>query len=85
MERKEQDWQPRVQRVLQRLGERNQRAELRLGLLDPSLVLQRGYAWLTQENGRTLGRVAQATVGQRVKATLTDGAVDMTVTSSRPN
>lgn len=83
--RKKQDWQPRMQRVLQRLGERNQRAELRLGLLDPSLVLQRGYAWLTLENGQTLGRVAQVVAGQQVRATLTDGAVDMTVTSSRPN
>lgn len=83
--RKQQDWQPRVLRVLRDLHERNQRAELRLGLLDPSLVLQRGYAWLTLDSGQTLGHVAQAVVGQQVRATLTDGAVDLTVTSSGPN
>ena len=83
--RKQQDWQPRVQRMLQRLRERNQRAELRLGLLDPSLVLQRGYAWLTLENGQTLGHVAQAVAGQHVRATLADGAVDMTVSEQGQN
>jgi exodeoxyribonuclease VII large subunit len=77
--RKQQDWQPRLQRAFQGFRERNQRAELRLGLLDPSLVLQRGYAWLTMENGHTLTHCAQAVPGQRVQATLTDGPVDMTV------
>ena len=85
LSRTQQDWQPRVQRVLQALRERNQRAELRLGLLDPSLVLQRGYAWLTLDDGQTLSHVAQAAAGQHVRATLTDGAVDMTITSSRRN
>ncbi len=73
------DWPPRIQRALQGMRERGRQAELRLGLLDPSLVLQRGYAWLTLENGQTLTHVAQAVSGQRVWATLTDGAVDMTV------
>ena len=77
--RRQQDWPPRIQRALLAMRERTQRAELRLGLLDPSLVLERGYAWLTLENGQTLGRVAQAVAGQRVQATLSDGAVDMTV------
>lgn len=77
--RRQEDWAPRVQRALQGMRERSQRAGLRLGLLDPSLVLQRGYAWLSLENGQTLGRVAQAVPGQRVRATLSDGAVDMTV------
>jgi len=77
--RRQQDWPLHMQRALKTKRERSQRAELRLGLLDPSLVLQRGYAWLTLENGQTLGRVAQAVAGQRVRATLSDGAVDMTV------
>jgi exodeoxyribonuclease VII large subunit len=83
--RKWQEWPPRVQRALSRMRERGERAELRLGLLDPALVLQRGYAWLTLENGQTLGHVAQAVAGQRVRATLADGAIDMTVTGQGQN
>jgi exodeoxyribonuclease VII large subunit len=83
--RRTRDWQPRVQRALQGLQERNRRAELRLGLLDPSLVLQRGYAWLTLENGQTLTHVTQAEAGQRVRATLSDGAVDMIVNGRGQN
>jgi exodeoxyribonuclease VII large subunit len=85
LSRRQQDWQPRIQRVLQGMRERSRQAELRLGLLDPSLVLQRGYAWLTLENGQTLTHVAQAVPGQRVRATLTDGAVDMTVGAGGQN
>lgn len=83
--RRQQDWQPRIHRVLQGLRERNRHAELRLGLLDPSLVLQRGYAWLALENGQTLTHVAQAVPGQRVRATLSDGAVDLTVSGRGQN
>jgi exodeoxyribonuclease VII large subunit len=68
-----------MQRGLQRRDERLQRAALRLGLLDPTLVLQRGYAWLTNERGETITSVVQTSPGQRVQATLADGAVDLTV------
>jgi len=68
-----------MQRGLQRRDERLQRSALRLGLLDPSLVLQRGYAWLTTEQGDTITRVGQTSPGQRLRATLADGAVDLTV------
>ncbi|MEO7107252.1 MAG: exodeoxyribonuclease VII large subunit [Rhodoferax sp.] len=85
LSRRQQDWTPRILRSVQSLRERNQRAELRLGLLDPSLVLQRGYAWLTLNNGQTLGRADQAVAGQHVRATLTDGAVDLTVTATHSN
>ncbi len=85
LSRRQQDWQPRFSRALQGMQERNRHAELRLGLLDPSLVLQRGYAWLTLEDGQTLSRVSQAAAGQRVRASLTDGAVDMVVTDPCPN
>ncbi len=70
---------PAVQRALQRSQERTQRAELRLHLPDPALVLKRGYAWLTLENGHPLSSVSQAYGGQRVKASLADGTVDLTV------
>lgn len=68
-----------MQRGLQRRDERLQRAGLRLGLLDPSLVLQRGYAWLADERGATVTSVRQATPGKRLHATLADGTVDLTV------
>lgn len=56
-----------------------QRASLRLGLLDPSLVLQRGYAWLTASDGKTITSVQQTRVGQALQATLADGKLDLTV------
>jgi exodeoxyribonuclease VII large subunit len=68
-----------MQRTLSRRDERLQRAALRLGLLDPTLVLQRGYAWLTSAEGETITSVQQTHVGQLVRATLADGTVDLTV------
>lgn len=77
---------PRVnQRALQRLRERTGHMAMRLQLLDPSLVLQRGYAWLTQANGQAISSVAQVHPGQSVRATLTDGVVDMAVTDVKRN
>lgn len=64
----------------QRQDDRLQRAALRLGLLDPSLVLQRGYAWLSTAQGDTITSVSQTAPGQAVRATLSDGAVDLRVT-----
>ncbi|MFZ3219564.1 MAG: exodeoxyribonuclease VII large subunit, partial [Rhodoferax sp.] len=72
-------------RALQRQRERAARAELRLGLLDPSLVLKRGYAWLTLEDGPALVSVSQAHVGQSVRATLADGTVGLTVVNKASN
>ncbi len=56
-----------------------QQAALRLGLLDPGLVLQRGYAWLSSRDGKTITSVQQAQVGQALQATLADGKLDLTV------
>lgn len=71
-----------LQRGLQRQDERLQRAGLRLGLLDPSLVLQRGYAWLATPNGDTITSVQQTSPGQQLRATLADGTVDLQVTAA---
>lgn len=60
--------------------QRLERAALRLGLLDPHLVLQRGYAWLTDEQGHAITRVRQTQAGQALSATLADGTVDLRVT-----
>ncbi len=59
-----------------------QRASLRLGLLDPTLVLQRGYAWLTSSDGKTITSARQTRAGQALHATLADGRLDLTVTDS---
>jgi exodeoxyribonuclease VII large subunit len=67
------------QRELTVKGNRLQRAELRLGLLDPTLILQRGYAWLNSSKGETITSVKQTVGGQLVRATLADGTVDLIV------
>lgn len=66
--------------TLDAAGQRLERASLRLALLDPQLVLERGYAWLQDETGHPISRASQAWVGQPLAAILADGRVDMTVT-----
>lgn len=60
-----------------------QRAGLRLGLLDPTLVLQRGYAWLRNRDGDTVTSVRQTQVGESLRATLADGELDLTVSDPK--
>ena len=72
-----------MQQGLQRQLDRLDRAAVRLGLLDPTLVLQRGYAWLATPQGQALTSVGQMHPGQDVRATLADGSVDLTV--ARPH
>ncbi|WP_439589480.1 exodeoxyribonuclease VII large subunit [Hydrogenophaga sp.] len=67
------------QRALDRQHTRLQRAEVALGMLDPRLVLQRGYAFLTDEGGHALTRAAQAQPGQALRATLADGELGLHV------
>jgi len=52
---------------------------VRLGALDPQLVLGRGYAWLQDDAGRPLTGIAHMHTGQRVQARLSDGTADMQV------
>ncbi len=59
--------------------QRLQRAGLRLSLLDPHLVLARGYAWLSDEQGSTVLKASQVVPGQALKAVLAEGAVEVTV------
>ena len=53
--------------------------KVRLELLDPRLVLERGYAWLTDQSGKALTHAHDFQVGQLVQATLSDGVVDLQV------
>jgi exodeoxyribonuclease VII large subunit len=53
--------------------------QTRLDLLDPHLVLERGYAWLTDESGRALTHAKDFLPAQDVSATLADGQVKLRV------
>jgi exodeoxyribonuclease VII large subunit len=74
-----------AQRSLQAQTHRVESLELRLGLLDPRLVLARGYAWLTDSQGQALTQVAQLHPGQAVQATLADGRAALQVQSVANN
>jgi exodeoxyribonuclease VII large subunit len=52
---------------------------VRLGALDPARVLERGYAWVTDEDGRALQSVGQARPGAPLTVVLRDGQVHATV------
>ena len=58
-------------------------ASLRLELLNPKLVLKRGYAWLADTDGRAVTSIGQTHFGQPLSATLMDGEVDLTVSAPR--
>jgi exodeoxyribonuclease VII large subunit len=72
-----------VQQTPAAARERLHRAALRLELLDPKLVLQRGFAWLSDAKGQAVTSVGQMSEGQALQATLADGVVDLTVSTSR--
>jgi exodeoxyribonuclease VII large subunit len=82
-------WQAGLERSAtqtpQMARERLHRAQLRLELLDPKLVLQRGFAWLSDKQGQPIGSLTQLDVGQAVQATLADGRVDLQVQSKSVN
>ena len=65
--------------------DRLQRSSIRLELLDPSLVLQRGYAWLSNKGDVPITLAAQAHPGDQVKAVLSDGELDLSVAQVRLN
>lgn len=73
----------RLQSCLQQQQQRLERAALRLDLLDPRLVLRRGYALLTDAQGRAVTSAAQAPLGAQLHAALADGEIDVTVSPRR--
>ncbi len=72
-----------LQTRLQREHNRLDLSKQRLELLDPKLVLQRGYALLQDAAGVPLTSAKQTHPGQDVTATLADGEVALTVRESR--
>ena len=75
----EADFPQKMQRCLAQQCDRLERAALRLELLDPRLVLQRGYALLADAQGQAVTSVRQASPGQALQATMADGAIDLVV------
>ena len=72
-------WPSQLKSALSRMQDRLTRAERGLSLLDPQLVLQRGYAWLADEEGATVVDAAQVQTGQALRATVAKGQIDLTV------
>ncbi|MBM3387481.1 MAG: exodeoxyribonuclease VII large subunit, partial [Betaproteobacteria bacterium] len=68
-----------LQRQAQQHRQRNEQVALRLAAVDPQRVLERGYAWLSDESGHALTRTAAFAQGQAVQATLADGSVPLVV------
>jgi exodeoxyribonuclease VII large subunit len=68
-----------VQDRLRAGGHALDRLQLRMELLDPRLVLQRGYALLTDAAGHPVTTVRATHPGQALLATLADGEVAVTV------
>ncbi|AVP58061.1 exodeoxyribonuclease VII large subunit [Pulveribacter suum] len=68
---------------LQRQDQRLEQLALRLSLLNPQRVLERGYAVLTDDRGRTVADAAGLRTGDALRATLAHGQVDLTVAQPR--
>ena len=68
-----------LQQNVQLQHQRNLNMGTRLGLLDPHLVLERGYAWITDETGRALTHASDFQANQSVTASLADGQVNLQV------
>ncbi len=67
------------QRAFDACAQRLERSAERLGLLDPALVLQRGYAWITDAQGHTVTSAEHTHVGQKLHARVARGSIDMRV------
>ena len=77
---------PELQRAVDQHSRRLQRCETALGLLDPRLVLQRGYVLLTNAQRPTpnaqrqaITHAHQVTPGQALRVTLADGELGLMV------
>ena len=56
----------------------------RLAAVDPQRVLQRGYAWVSDDTGRPVTQAASLAVGQRIQAVWADGQAQAQVTAVQP-
>ena len=72
-------WPNQLKSAVSRFEERLKRSERSLALLDPHLVLQRGYAWVTDETGHTVTSTKKMTLGQALQVQLSQGQAAVTV------
>jgi exodeoxyribonuclease VII large subunit len=72
-------WPSQLATAVSRMQDRLERAERGLALLDPQLVLQRGYAWVTDEAGQTVTSTKKLTLGQALQVQLSQGQAAVTV------
>jgi exodeoxyribonuclease VII large subunit len=75
----------RFQSAVRQQHERLHRASRSLALLDPNLVLQRGYALLRTTEGMPITSAVQAIAGEPLVATLADGEVALQVLQTHVN
>jgi exodeoxyribonuclease VII large subunit len=76
-------WTQAMHRLRIQQTHRLDKCRAQLALLDPHQVLERGYAWLADEQGRALTRAGQFQTGQSVRAVLADGELDLQVQARR--
>lgn len=77
------EWRARLSRAAQvGLSSRKHRLTMlegRLQGVDPHQVLTRGFAWITDEDGRAITSAEQLSAGQQIRAVLNDGEASATV------
>jgi exodeoxyribonuclease VII large subunit len=57
--------------------------KIRMELLSPQRLLERGYSVLTTPSGQVVTRTLQAPIGSALKVVLADGSLDVTVTQPK--
>ena len=77
------DLKQKTMRRLERSREWLQQLSVRMELLNPQRVLERGYSVLTTQEGKVVASVDQAPVGTPLKAMVADGSLDVTVTQPK--
>ena len=58
---------------------------VRLNAMNPSQVLSRGYAWISDANGRVYNSVTQLQPGQQIQAQFADGRAAAEVKQVMPD
>ena len=79
----EAQWTRSTERPLEQRRQRLALLQSQLAAMAPERVLQRGYAWLQNEEGHLVASASQVQPGQVLSATLADGQVDLTVRAAR--
>ena len=68
----------------QQQAQRLQAAAQRLSALDPQRVLQRGYTWVADAQGRPVVSANAVNAGDRLRAVWADGAAQVEVLQVQP-